>query len=465
MIDPARVERFLRFCRRYLVHTKGRWAGRPLELEPWQVEIVTELLGRVGPDGLRHWREALIGMPRKNGKSTLAAAIALYGLVADREPGAEVYSAACSRDQARVVFGQAAEMVRRSAVLSEVCHPYRSVIECPSTGAVYRALSADAGVAHGLNPHISVVDELHAHPSADLYEALRTASGARSQPLLLSITTAGADMGGICRKLWEKGMAGSDDRFYFRWFAAPDSADVDDPAAWKAANPASWITEDFLRSQRAGLPEDAFRRWHLNQWVTGVSRWVPREAWDACAGPPDIPEGASVVVGVDSAPKRDSTAVVVARMDADGVCHVRSWVWEASANGYLDYAAVEQFLRDLARTYDVRRMVFDPYNMTRSMLQLAAEGLAVEEFPQTDARMVPASQHLWELVTTGRLRHGGDPVLTAHSDGTVVAQTPRGWRFTKAAGRRNDAIVALAMAAWVARTVDVHEEERWAVVI
>jgi phage terminase large subunit-like protein len=230
---PSDDPQVVRFFEKALIHAKGRWAGQPFLLEPWQRELLTELYGRVGPDGRRWYREALIGIARKNGKSALTAGLALYHLTIGGEAGGEVYSLAASRDQARIVFNVARAMVEASPLLAKACRPYRSVIEHKESGSIYRTLSAEAGLAHGYNPCAAIVDELHVHPDGELYEAMKTAMGAREEPLLVSITTAGFDADSFCYQMFDRARRGDDPRLLFRWWQGPDGCAVDDGAAWR----------------------------------------------------------------------------------------------------------------------------------------------------------------------------------------------------------------------------------------
>lgn len=459
------VKRVVNFNARHVRHLKGPKAGEAFVLERWQADqIIRPLFGTLDRDGRRHYREALIGIPRKNGKSLLASGIALYGLFADGwwtptgdwrpEWGAEVYSVAGSKEQARIVFGAARDIVLGSPLLRASCKVYRDAIEVTERASVYRVLSSDARLAHGYNPSLAIIDELHVHRNGELYEALKTGGGARTQPLVISITTAGWDRKSIAYRLYEAGQAGRDPRMYFRWWEAPQGCRLTDPKALRQANPGRWVTLDFLRSQAAagGIPEAVFRRLHLNQWTGHAARWIPMDLWDACGDRPKITAGADVWIGVDAAPKRDTTAVVVDHRDDEGIHHVRSFVFEADRTmGYLDFDALEQLLRNLCADYNVRRILVDPYVMTRSMLELAGEGLPVEEFPQNDSMMVPASQALYDLVLEGRLRHGNDRTMRAQADVAAIKETPRGWRLHKLKSSLPiDSVVALAMATHIA---------------
>jgi phage terminase large subunit-like protein len=454
--DQDKADRAVRFFPRHLRHVKGRWAGQPFVLEPWQEwHIVRPLFGTVDKrTGLRWYREGLVGLPRKNGKSEIAAGVALYLLVADGEFGAEVYSLAGAKEQASLVFSTARSMVRADPLLDGICKPYRSVIEVPEANSLYRVLSADADLQHGLNPHGAVIDEYHVHKNAEQYEAMTTGAGAREQPLVLTITTAGAAESGPCWDLYQRALSGTDARLYVWWQSAPDLADSSDPAVWQAANPASWITTEYLGQQYAKLPLAVFERLHLNRWPSkGGSTVWPQGRWEACGAAPDIDPDLPCVVGVDAAPRRDKTAVVLDQRDADGVHHVRCWTWQATEElGYLDFDVVEGFLRDLYRDFNVTRIVVDPYAMIRSMMLLAAEGLPVEDFPQSHARMAPASAGLHQLVVEGKLRHGNDPELTEAQRKATIRETAFGWRLDKRKGAVGaiDALIALAMAARVA---------------
>lgn len=455
--DEAKARRAVRFIESYLRHTKGVFAGQPFVLEPWQRdEIIMPIFGTVDEDGRRWYREAAIWLPRKNGKSELGSAIALYGLLADGEHGSEVYSVAGSKAQASLVFNVAKDMVRANPLLRAMTKVYRSVIEVPETGSIYRTLSADADLQHGLNPHVAIIDEYHVHRNSEQYEAMLTGTGARRQPLQVTISTPGPDRRGHAWELFLRGAAATDDRMFHYWRGAPDTADLDDRDAWRQANPASWITEDFLEAQRKRLAPtpQVFERLHLGRFPSGhtSSSWIPRESWDSCSGEPQIDPDRPVVIAVDAASRKDTTAVIMAQRDDEGVVHARLWSFQADPEiGWLDYSEVEDLIRDLASTFEVRRVAFDPFQMVRSQQMLINEGIPAETFPQNDTRMVPASALLYDLITEKRLRHGGDPVLTEQTFNAATRETARGWRLEK---RRSsgpiDAVIALAMACQLA---------------
>src|SRR5579885_206210 len=320
---------------RNLVHTKGEWAGRPLELEGWQrSEIVEPLFGTLRPDGLRQYRTALIGIPRKAGKSTLGAGIALRLLFADHEPGAEVYSAAADREQARIVFEIARTMVESNRTASKKARIYRNSIVVPSTGSSYKVLSADAFTKHGLNPHGVIFDELHAQPDRELWDVLTTGQGARRQPLTVAITTAGYDRSSICYELFEYGQKVNsgqvdDPTFFFRWWGADEADDWRDESTWERAQPNLdvSVSREFLRAearQAAQLParQNTFRRLYLNQWTQANERWIDLGLWDRNSGivNPEKLAGCECYGGLDLASTSDFTAwVLIFPTDADRV--------------------------------------------------------------------------------------------------------------------------------------------------
>ena len=454
-LEPARARRVVRFFERVLRHTKGRWAGSPFVLEPWQRELVEELYGRVDDQGRRLYREALVGVPRKNGKSTLAAGLALYHLGWDGEAGGEVYSLAASRDQARIVFNEARALAQASPLLRRELRVWRTVIEHPRSGSLYRALSSEDRLAHGYNPSFAVVDELHAHRDGELYHAIRTALGAREEPLMLSISTAGWDRSSILWQRFRHGEEGRDPRFYFRWYAAPRGADIRDFEAWCAANPSSWrrTPEAHAEALAADLEEAVFRRLHLNQWTSAETRgWLPEGAWEACAGRVRIPEGAEITLGLDASLRRDSSALVWCRRDERGTYHVRCRTWRRDEElGVVDLPAIKAEILEAHRAFRLRWCAYDPFGFGPLAQELAELGVPMLEWPQSSRRMVPATQALYDAILGRRLRHGGDEVLSAHARHAVVRETEYGPRLDKRrSGEPMDAMVALALAvaAW-----------------
>lgn len=297
--DHAAADRAVAFFEKYLRHSKGKWSGAPFVLEPWQRDdIIRPLFGWKRPDGTRRYRHAYIELPRKNGKSTLAAGLALYLLVADREPGAEVYSCAADREQARIVFAQARQMVENSPALRKRLKTFRNAITYPQKAASYKVLSADAPTKHGLNSSGIIFDELHAQPNRELFDVMDTSIGARTQPIMIMITTAGYDLESVCyeQHLYAEQIANgviSDPSWFVYIAAAHPNDDWKNPATWKAANPGYGVTigeeylrEQFIKAVKSPAYENTFKRLHLNLWTSQETKWIARADWDVLGNDP-----------------------------------------------------------------------------------------------------------------------------------------------------------------------------------
>lgn len=465
------------FCR----YPEGPLTGELVRLALWQRQLLLDVF-ELRSDGLRRFRQGLIGMPRKNSKSTLGSGIALYLLLMDGELGAQVYSCAGDKDQARIVFGTAKKLVEMDPELSEAVKVYKDAIEHRPTGSVYRVLSADAPTKEGLNPSGVLFDEVHVQPKRDLWDVMTQGSGTRLQPLILGITTAGADKdGSICGELYEYGRkirSGQveDERFFFRWWEPLDpNCDYRDPAVWAEANPAlgDFLRIEDLQDAALRLPEPVFRRYRLNQWTRAGVGWLPYGAWDACSAPElDLDPSLPLRVAIDVGLRHDSAAVVCAQKLGERTV-VRARVWEnpypqghSLRDGWkLNIFELETYLRELHATYRIPaceidgavkpgpEYVYDPAFFERSAQLLEGDGLAMVEFPQTDSRMIPASQRFYQLIAEGNLAHNGDPVLKTHVENAIADQKPRGWRLSKPRGSRLhiDAAIACAMASYRAQ--------------
>ena len=432
--------------------SKGMEAGSAFRVTPWQARLLDDIYER-RPNGLLRYRRVLVGLARKQGKSLLGSLVALYGLI-EGEPGAEVYSAAGDRRQARIVFDEARWQVRQSPALSGICKVYRDAIEVPATNSVYRVLSSDAKLQQGLNPSTVVFDELHVQPNDDLWDALTLGSGARRDPQLVAITTAGHDLESICGRMYQYGKRVAsgevdDESFGFFWWEAPDGCELDDRAAWSAANPnleLGLLDVEDMEVARRQTSEIAFRRYRLNQFVrVAGDSWLPAGAWEQCRSDVQQVEGGPVWVGVDMALKHDTIAVVTVQPQ-DGVLVARAKIWLPDG-GMMDVAQVEAHLRDLSRQFEVREIAYDPAFFQRSAEVLADDGLPMVEFPQSTQRMVPACGHLYETIVNKRLAHAGDPVFTDQVLSAAQRATDQGWRLSKGKSKRKiDAVIALAMA-------------------
>jgi phage terminase large subunit-like protein len=330
--DVSSAARWIQFTEQFITHSKGKWAGQPLLLETWQRAILANLYGWKRPDdeGTRRYRQCYVRIPRKNGKSTLCAGIALGGLFIDAEPGAEVYGCAADKDQAKIVFSLASESVLRNEALARRSTIYKDAIEvrCPETGipsAFYRVLSAEAFTKHGLNPHLVVYDELHAAPSRELWDVMRTGMSARQQPLMVAITTAGYDRESIC---WEQDQLAvhvaegtiEDEAFLPVLYGAQAHDDWESPKVWAKANPnlgvsksVEYMRAEATRAKNVPAALNTFLQLELNVWTTQRSRAIDPNAWNACHVPADQWPDLSKCLcfgAADLAHARDLTALV-----------------------------------------------------------------------------------------------------------------------------------------------------------
>lgn len=429
-------------------NTKGVDAGDYLKLRDWQSDLLDDLFV-LRDDGLRKHRRGLIGLPRKNGKSALGAGIALWGLIADDEPGAEIYSCAGDRDQARIVFGMAKRMVELEPELTAAVKVYRDAIEYQATGAVYRVLSAEAYTKEGLNPSLVLFDEVHVQPNDDLWNVMTLGSGTRRQPLILGITTAGVrsdSTGGdsLCYRLYQYGkqvQSGEvdDPSFFFRWWepAAGAEADWRDTDVWTEANPALGdflFVEDFETSART-TPENEFRTKRLNQWVSSRSAWLPQGAWEACHDPDrTVADGEEITVGFDGSYSGDSTALVGCTTTDPHLFVIAAWEKADSDDPEwrVPISEVEDAIRRACGRWRVREVDCDPYRWSRSMEALEEEGWPIVEWnTSSPARMVPACAKFYDAVMEQKLTHDGDARLARHIDHCVLKTDGKGPRIVK----------------------------------
>jgi phage terminase large subunit-like protein len=421
-----------------------------MKLRPWQREIVHGVLDDPRP------RQALVSIPAGNGKSTLAAAIGLYGLLADRVEGAQVLVVASDERQARIIQNTARRMVELEPALGARVHIFKDHLYVPATDSVFMALPADPGALQGWDPSMALVDELHV-VTDDTFEAMAARAGKREQSLLLAISTppkTGQD-DSVMRRLVDHGREQADPSFYFAEFAAPAGCALDDEQAWAIANPA---LDDFLHRDalRATLPpkmrENAFRRYRLGQWVSQDDAWLPDGAWAACTDAARVvPDAADVVLAFDGSFSRDCTVLAAATIEPRP--HV--WlerIWEAP-EGRRDWrvpvVAVEDAIRAACSRWRVLEVAADPYRWQRSLEVLDGDGVPVHEFFQTAARMGPATARFYQLVVDQVLTHDGGSALARHVANAILREDSRGARLskeTKDSPRRIDAAVAAVMA-------------------
>ena len=435
----------------YLTHNKGEWAGTPLTLEPWQQFIIASLFGWKRADGTRRFREAYIEVARKNGKSTVLSGVGLQLLTADGEQGAEVYCAATKKEQARIVFGDAQNMARKSAALGKILRVQQHSIFVPATMSKMVPMSSDSKTEDGLNPHGINIDEYHAHPTDSLYSVLKSATGARSQPLLTIITTAGFNRLGPCAQL-RKSCVGileklyTDDAYFAVIFTLDDGDDWADEAVWTKANPnlgvsisLEYLREQFRTASRLPSQQVNFKTKHLNLWTDSSTVWLPRELWDQGSGGTAVAElaGRKCWGGLDLASIRDITALVLLfskendefdalcwfwvpeeaiaeRSKADGVPY-QQWVDEgymiATPGNVTDYNYLKAEIKRLCDLYQVHIINYDRFNASQLVIDLTEEGVNMKPFGQGFVDMSTPTKGLERLVAVGKIHHYDNPVL------------------------------------------------------
>lgn len=495
--DVAAAERVRGFFRDLLVHSKGKqFAGKPFELLDWQYhDVLGPLFGWRRANGSRRYRKGYAEVPKKNGKSTLSSGVSLYMLVGDGEPGAEVYACATDRDQAGIVYDEAANMVEASFELRNVLKVLRSTrrILFPETKSWFDALAADAASSEGKNAHAVICDELHAWKDRAFFESLMYSGAAREQPLFWIITTAGDDLTGVCYEEHERAeriIRG--DEFADEYFAYIRAASKDDdwksPATWEKANPSFGITvqeDDFAAAVREaqGSPtkENAFKRYRLGWWVGVSDAWLSLDVWEACGEPFDEDElyGMPAWPGIDLSRTRDLSAVVwvvpvddlyylvprlyipenlVAQKEREDKVPYRAWIQQkylrTTPGDVVDYSVIRADILEDAKRFDFQEGRYDPHNaehLCNQQLRLE-DGLELAAMGQSMSHMGPPTTAFEALLKQARIRHGGHPVLTWMAQGCVVyIDTNNNIRPVKRKSRsRIDGIVATLMGLSVA---------------
>ena len=475
--DPGAADRVRRFFAGFLRHSKGGFAGSAFELLDWQwQDIVRPLFGWMRPDGTRRFRRAGIAIAKKNGKSTLLSGIGLYGLIADGEPGAEVYSAGADRDQASIIYNEAANMVEASPSLNArlVIARSKRTLHAPLTKSIYKALSADVPTKEGLNIHYLLFDELHAQKTYNLWNALKYGGAARRQPLLLWISTAGFDKLSLCYEQWQHARAVIESReidvdALYVLYEARESDDWKDPAVHRAANPSlgSTIPEAGFASDAAEAgtsiaSENAFKRYRLNIWTNQETKWIDGKKWDACAESytwddfvdfvaslgekrayaafdlSNISDIAALMLGAIGPDGRLNIWArywlpreVAKQRERDGRARLMPWITRGhiteTPGDVIDYGHI---LTDFQRITDslggVRLVGVDPWNATQFTLDLMGEGFKCEYIRQGFRSLSPAAKELEKRVAEKTIVHPGCPVLAWMIGNAAVKTDPAG---------------------------------------
>ena len=443
-------------------------AGEPIRLRAWQEELLRETLV-LDEDGLFQKRTALWGMARKNGKSALITGLGLWFLFSGDE-GGEVYSCAAEKEQARITFGDARKIIEREPELAAMCNIYRDVIEVPSTGSIWRVLSAEAYSKEGLNASAVIFDEVHALQDRAMWDVMQLSMASRRQPIMLATTTCGvkSDSTGqdsTAYQLYQYGQRVArgeidDPSFYMAWWEAPLDADHREESTWMLANPGygDLNSKSDFESMVKRTPEAEFRTKRCNQWVSSKNAWLPAGVWDTLSAEVDVLVDAELVLGVDGSFNGDTTAIIGVTIpkSAEDKAHVfMVQAWEKQPNDNddwrVDTVEVEETIRIFCQKFrNVKEVAFDPFRWQRSMQVLMDDGLPVVEWPSTSARrMIPATQKVYDAVTEGKLTHDGSALLARHIDNCVLKVDNLGGRIVKESrnsNRRIDAAVAFVIA-------------------
>lgn len=489
--DVDAAWRAVNFGHRFFRHVKGAKGGEPLSLQRWQAAILACLFGWKRPDGTRRFRIAYLEIPRGNGKSTLCVVIVGILLYIDDEPGADIFSAAGTRDQAREVFGPFKTNVLGNPNLKAVSECYQNSVTRIDTETgvpvgVYKAIAADADFQHGGSPHGIIFDELHVQPNRDLWDVLQTGKIKRRQPLTVAITTAGFDKHSICyeQRTWaEKVRDGAvdDPEFLPVVYAAEPEDDWTAPETWRKANPNMGISireEDIAKecAKAKEMPgyENTFKRLHLDIWTEQETRWLSTAKWKK--GDDDIPDlsGEPCWCGLDLSTTTDITAFVMAFERAGGGRYLipRFWIpsenarrrshhdrvdylkWEKQGfvtlteGDVVDYDVVRRDINKLNEQYNIQEIAIDRWNAAQITTQLMGDGFTVFPFGQGYASMSPAAKEFEKLVFGEQIQHGGNPVLRWMAANVAIEQDAAGniKPSKKKSTERIDGIVAAVMA-------------------
>lgn len=498
---PEAGERVITFIEKFCKHHKGEWAGHPLILEPWQREALKISFGWFNADGTRRFRTVYIEVPRKNGKSELAGGVGLYLLIGDQEPGAEIYSSATKKDQAKIVWKVADAMVAASPQLKRWVKRYKNSLHVERTDSNFEPLAADSNTLDGLNPHGNIVDELHAHKDRGVWDVLDTAMGARRQPVTLAITTAGTyepesigwQMHEYATQVLDQLV--EDDTFFAFIAHADEGDDYFSEETQRKANPNFGVSvkPEYLKKQAAMAQKqpsfmNTYLRLHLNVWTQQLTRWLSIEQWNACdPTPADVDPRAWAVAreaglrgmkcwgGLDLASKLDLASFVAIFPQENNVIDLvaRFWLPEATIAAYsrkrqkhfetwadlgwitktpgdvIDYDFIRRDISAFAKDHALQELAYDPWGATDLATKLGeADGIQMVETRQGFKTLSEPSKDLEARIVAKQVRHAGNPVMRFCVANAVVTEDPAGNikpDKAKASGKI-DGVVATVMA-------------------
>ncbi|MFI3298757.1 MAG: terminase TerL endonuclease subunit [Rikenellaceae bacterium] len=459
--DRKAASRAIRFIET-LKHTKGEWAGQNFKLEPWQQFIIWNIFGWKNSDGTRRFRYAYIEIARKNGKTALSAGIGLYMLYADGENRPEIYSAATVKDQAKVCFDDAVAIVK-STGLRDFLKPYRNSIIYESRGGQFKPLSSDYGTHDGLNPSCGIIDEFHAHKDSGMFDVIKSAFGARKQPLMFIITTAGFNKAGACFAYRDNAIKvlrgiNQDDTLFGAIYTHDDRNEWDNPAMWIKSNPNLGVSlsADYLADQvkDAKNRPEAVRNVmtkNLNLWVEAETTWILDSAWMECVGDPRSLAGCKCWGGLDLSNVSDITAFVLI-FNENGKYQLLPFFWipeekmlekvrkeninydmwvnegyiKKTPGNVLDYDFVKADILEIASKYKLESTAYDRWNSSQTIIDLTNEGMEFSPFGQGYGSMAAPTKQFETLVLSQQIEHFYNPVLRWMLASTVVMTDPAG---------------------------------------
>jgi phage terminase large subunit-like protein len=417
----------------YIPETK-----RPVQLEAWQKRIFERLL-EIDSDGIRKNTLGLLGLPKKNSKSTMAAMLANYFTFQGEDYG-EIILTANSREQSSwIIMDKFRKSILMNPYQAEVCKVNDDFVENKKTGTVARVVAPNYRTGAGLNPSLTIFDELWGfdREAARRFWDELTTSPARKQPLTLIVTYAGFDEDSLLYELYKKGLEGKDKKMFF---------------FWSHRNLASWVTDDYLKTQRQRLRPNTYLRLHENRWTESEEAFITDEAWDSCVDNNHFPmlpdKSLPIIIGVDASIKNDSSGIVAVTKQGDRIVLVRHQKWQPSKKNPIDFEeSLERYIKELNTQFTIKACYYDPYQFHRSAMTLSKDHIKMVEYPQTLDRLTVMSQNLYDLIMGRNLLLYPDEEMRKHAQKAIATETPRGWRIVKKQGSHKiDLIIALAIA-------------------
>ena len=511
--DQAKADRVIEFIERFCIHSKGKWAGQPYDLMDWQKrDILEPMFGWMGPDGNRRYKTAAIFTPKKQGKSTMLSALALYFLVADNEPGSEVYTVASDRAQAGIIARECMSLVRSSPFLSsrlEVVESRNTIVD-RKTFSRYTVMSSESHRAEGINAHAVLFDELHSQKDRRLFDALKYAGASRANPYFISISTAGYDRspGAVWWEQWQycERVAADpkiDPAFFGKVYTVPEQKDPEkyfDKKLWHQANPSLGVTiseesfaADATEARNSASKLNSWLRYRMNVPTQADVRWFTPENWNIGDKQPDEPlAGRECYCGLDLASVRDLSAFVALFPSGNGTFDVSCMFWVPIENvaerelkdripyaqwireGWVrttpgnvtDYETIHRDIVDFAGQHQIKQVACDRWNATSTMTQLQGQGLDVVGFSQSFSAMSSPCRLLETLVVSGKVRHAGNPVLSWMAGNVALDEDAN--QNVRPSKRRStekiDGIVALVMALGIQSAADIQQDQNWEII-